>query len=345
MKRAITLCILCVLTFRQATAGSIEFGDILVADVAGAFGGVSSIIQVDPTTGAQTTISSGGHFDLPRSIAIAEDGTIYVADDGLIAVIRVDPTIPDDGLGTNQTVVSSGGIFRSPSEIAIDANGDIVLADRDALGGPGAIIQVDPVSGAQTIVSSGGDFHNPFGIAIASNGDIFVADASAYVDSKGGVIRVDPVTGDQSTVSSGGFFELPNNIAIDANSDLLVVDQFAFNFQDAIFRIDPTIPDDGLGGNQSVVSTGGIFSGISGLALEPNGDIVVADASVDRITRVDPVTGAQTIVSSGGLLDAPVAVAVWEIPEPTTLTLASLGLAGLSAFRPRRRRGSIKSGF
>ena len=75
-------------------------GDILVADM-GAPCLVSRcdndgrIIRVDPITGRQTLLASGAPLLDPAGIAVAPDGSIYVADnyaaddDG--AVIRVDP--------------------------------------------------------------------------------------------------------------------------------------------------------------------------------------------------------------------------------------------------------------
>src|SRR5213593_3800223 len=44
-------------------------------------------------------------------------------------------------------------------------------------------------------------------------------------------------------------------------------------------------------------------------ALKP-GDILVADRSTQAILVVDPVTGVQSTLTAGGLLGAPVAVAV-----------------------------------
>jgi DNA-binding beta-propeller fold protein YncE len=78
--------------------------------------------------------------------------------------------------------------------VAVEADdGDILVADRDAFGGfLGAVIRIDPLSGAQTTVSEGGTFVDPTGVALeADGGDILVADARA------GVIRVDPRSGAQ----------------------------------------------------------------------------------------------------------------------------------------------------
>jgi hypothetical protein len=76
------------------------------------------VIRVDPATGAQTTVSSGGSFDAPSGIALEADGDILVADvqafaDFLGGVIRVDPATGA------QTTVSSGGSFLNPFGVAV----------------------------------------------------------------------------------------------------------------------------------------------------------------------------------------------------------------------------------
>src|SRR2546425_6432013 len=67
---------------------------ILVADE-DAFGGAGGGIRVNPTTGAQTVVSSSGNFVEPTAIAIAVNGDILIADrnafGGAGGVERADP--------------------------------------------------------------------------------------------------------------------------------------------------------------------------------------------------------------------------------------------------------------
>src|SRR5687767_7040259 len=80
---------------------TINPGDILVVDP-NSFGGVGAVFRVDPITGIQTVISSGGFFQEPVAIGIEADGNIVVTDrTGM--VIRVNPETGD------QTVLSAGG--------------------------------------------------------------------------------------------------------------------------------------------------------------------------------------------------------------------------------------------
>jgi hypothetical protein len=59
-----------LLAAAEVAAVTLNPGDILIADQ-GAFGGGGGVIRVDPTTGIQTTVSSGGSFVNPFGIAIA----------------------------------------------------------------------------------------------------------------------------------------------------------------------------------------------------------------------------------------------------------------------------------
>jgi len=326
-----------------------------------------AVIHRDSSTGDLSIVSSGGFFSNPFGIALTANGAILVADRGRRAVILVDPVT---GL---QSIFSSGGFFSAPNGIAVEANGDILVAD-DGLG----VIRLDRVTGDQTLVSSGGFLVRPTGIAVEANGDILVADAPNF--GSGGVFRVNPVTGDQTLVSSGGFLLDPSGIAVAANGDILVASTnipfCPLGCEDPpgnVTRLDPVT------GAQTLVSTDGFFGNPFGIALEDDGDILVADpgahlgAFLDSggVIRVNPVTGSQRALFRDGLFqnvrsiavvrgnvpvigpvdddplvigpvdDLPVIPDVTPIPEPATLLLVSSGLAGLGlAKRKRHPRGA-----
>jgi sugar lactone lactonase YvrE len=245
-----------------ADAGAVQLspGDILVADQE-AFGSRGGVIQVDPATGAQTTVASGGSFANPARVALEAGGDILVTDADAFAfgtggVIRVDPATGA------QTTVSSGGSFADPVAVALEADGDILVADPNAFGGPGGVIRVDPATGAQTTVSSGGSFARPVGVALEADGDILVADGDAF-GGAGGVIRVDPATGTQTPLTSGGSFADPVAVALEADGDIVVADPSAFGGPGGVIRVDPAT------GTQTPVSSGGSFDDPSGVAVVP----------------------------------------------------------------------------
>ncbi len=211
-----------------------------------------------------------------------------------------------------ETAISVGGSFSAPVGVAVEADGSILVVDADAFGGQGGVIRVDPATGSQTEVSSGGLFSNPFDLAIESGGTIVIADPHAR--GVGGVIRVDPASGEQEMLSSGA--EAPSSlplrevgITLDADGHILVVEQTlagGTQGKGRVTRIDPAT------GARTAVSSDGMFASAVGVAVEADGNIVVADANAfggkGGVIRVDPATGEQTQVSSAGSFVGPIGI-------------------------------------
>jgi sugar lactone lactonase YvrE len=148
-------------------------GAIVVGDT-----GARVLLRVDPVSGNRTvlsgcadalcsaTVGTGPPLDFPQALAIEAQGTLIVAEAGVAetafktrALLRVDP------VNGNRTVVSgcanatcsalmgTGPAFSPsfPDAMTILADGTLVVFDRGLAGG--AVLQVDPVSGARRILS------------------------------------------------------------------------------------------------------------------------------------------------------------------------------------------------
>lgn len=300
-------------------------GDILVADFH-AFGGPGGVIRVDPVSGARTTVSAvsappgGPSFLDPADVEVEADGRVLVADFSAFGaaggVIRVNPSTGSRTTVSSNTSPAGGPAFVTPSGLAIEPDGDVLVADRNAFGGGGGVIRVDPVSGARTTVSAtstpagGPAFVEPAGLTLAGNGDILVADEDAF-GGTGGIIRVHPVTGARTALSANGApaggpsFEEPVGIAVTAGGALLVTDEDAFaDAHGGVIRVDP------LTGARTTVSANGApaagpsFGQPYGIAMSPNGSVLVVDFEAfdgsGGVIRVDPGTGARTRVSTNG---------------------------------------------
>jgi DNA-binding beta-propeller fold protein YncE len=70
---------------------------------------------------------------------------------------------------------------------------------------------------------------------------------------------------------------------------------------------------------------------------QTTGAIYVADYNNPYIVQVDPITGSQSLVSSGGLLTRPTGITVVQatVPEPTSIAFAAVALTTLIALRRR----------
>ena len=308
----------------SALAVTLEPGDLIVADVNGAFGGYGGsspsgsgrIIKVDPDTGAQTIISSGNLLDAPWGVAIDANGNIIVVDKAYPGgggtgisgqIIEVNPYNGD------QTVISEDGLFVNPGGVAIDANGNIIVADQlydttgdDTIGG---IIKVDPTTGAQTVVASGGYINGPSDITIDAAGNIYVP--SSIVGGVVSIVRVDPTTGTQELISSGSLSAWYSGIVIDdTTGNIFVSEIYSYN---GIFKVDPDT------GAQTILSSGYPFQDPWDLDIDLAGNLVAADGNwwgEGRIIKVNPADPAvKTVISSSGLLVDPSGIAVFPPPE------------------------------
>ncbi len=325
----ILVVIVCLTVVGTAQAVTLAPGDLIVADFNGAFGGIDGespsgsgrIIKVDPSTGAQTIISSGNLLDAPYSVAIDAVGNIIVLDKanslgggtGVVGqIIKVNPA---DG---SQTVISEDGLFVNPQGIAIDAAGNIIVADF-YYGGTGGIIKVHPTTGVQTVISSGGSINYPNAVTIDGAGNIYVTSSvsgSSYLS----VVKVNPSTGAQTVISSGTFDVWNGGIVIDDTTGNIFVSEIYWI--NGIIKVDPAT------GAQTILSDGFPFGDPYQLDIDPSGNIIVADSgwwAPGSIIKINPAIGATTVISSGGLLIDPAGIAVVpEAPDPVIEALIDI---------------------
>jgi sugar lactone lactonase YvrE len=172
--------------------------------------------------------------------------------------------------------------------------GDILVADDAWTDNNGAIVSIDPRTGAQQVVSSGDLFSDPYDLVLTPRGQLYVVDRDAATDADGAVIRVDPATGAQTLVSSEGGFGNPTAVAREASGRLLVLDEdFTGN---AVIRVDPAT------GAQSQLGPEGLLDDPSGITVDEQQRIFVSDEDATdsfqgAVLQIDPVTGGQTVVA------------------------------------------------
>ena len=326
-----------------ASAVVLQPGDIVVADP-NAFGGSGGLIDVNPTTGSQTAISSNAisNQDLfadPSSVAFLSDGTLAVADPnafgGTGGLIRVDPgTGQESPLSSNQG--SLGGFFADPTGVAVDSFGRLIVADSNAGGGSGAVIRVDPASGQQTLLSSNAVsstdlFTRPVGVTIERNGTILVADADSPAPtsaSKGAIIAVDPSSGQQKLVtnndtSNSALFSSPLGVAVETPGTLLVANTSADSSQNGVILVNRS------SGQQYALATDAGFAAPTGITIDLDGNALIADAEAfggnGGVIRVNPAGGQRSTVS--GNPNAPGAL----FEDPSGMTVIPPSCQGLYA--------------
>ena len=280
---------------------SLPAGTILVADP-DAFGGGGGLIAVDPATGHQTALATGGNFVDPSGVAITMSGTIVVSDRGAFGdggLIAVDP-----GNG-QQTKLSASTDFHRPMGMAADSNGQVVVAYLGAGEGVGKIMRVNLVDGLFHAVAPTVAFMNPADVAIDQSGNVWVAD----LDTSGADSRLHRIdAGGTDSVFAHNEPPGANYVGVTAAAqDHILVASQDFHAAGSVLRFGP-VP---VGGQHlaATVSQGGELASPFGIAVEGNGAILVVDA-INGVIRIDRSTGTQTTVSSGGMFAGPLAITV-----------------------------------
>jgi MBG domain/Domain of unknown function (DUF4214)/MBG domain (YGX type)/Abnormal spindle-like microcephaly-assoc'd, ASPM-SPD-2-Hydin/Immunoglobulin domain len=212
---------------------------------------------------------------------------------------------------------------------------DIFVSDHNlSPSGESGIVRIDRVTGVQSVVTQGGNLGDLFGIAYESPTSVIVVDAGG---GNGLLVRVDVTTGQQTVLATGLGHAM--DVALDADKNIYVTDD-GFGGPGGVFKITPngqvsTLSSGGrpgglvyhpdgylyflgldLGGGQAGIArldpatgqwtalpAGGPIAGGIGLAVDTNGDLLVAEGGTtattdNRIYRVDRITGAQTTIST-----------------------------------------------
>jgi streptogramin lyase len=135
-------------------------------------------------------------------------------------------------------------------------------------------------------------------------------DAILFTDSQAAVLMTDGAS-TPATVAVGQKLMQPFGICVGEDGEYYVSDTGCMG----IIGINPSTHE------QRVVSCGGSLGVPFGMAVEPDGSLLVANAQA--LLRVDPQNGDQMVVSSGGFFKAPIAATV--APSGQIYVLDALG--------------------
>ncbi|HZR16454.1 MAG TPA: hypothetical protein VFE51_03935 [Verrucomicrobiae bacterium] len=265
-------------------------------------------------------------FHGPTSVAVGQDGAIYVADSFNDTIRKISKT------GVVNTIAglaaTSGGVdgpvsnatFNLPMGVAADASGNVFVADF----GNSTIRMISPVGRVITIAGLSGvpgstdgtndsaRFNGPASLAVDKAGNLYVADY--WNNLIRSIVRVDTnwvVTtlagsignyGSDDGTNSNGHFYWPHGIAADNGSNLFVAD----TFNSMVRKISP------IGTNWVVTTLAGSARSVGrndgtngsarfffprGVAVDSLGNVFVADSDNSVIRKVSAV-GTDWVVST-----------------------------------------------
>jgi sugar lactone lactonase YvrE len=254
-------------------------GGLLIAD-----GDSGRVVRADLGSGRLTPFASAG-FVAPTGLAVARDGTVYVADRNAGAVFRV-----------RNGAVSRFATFGDPLDVAVDSQANVFVTGR-----VNTVLRVDAVTGAATRYAGTGDegsagnggpalaahLWSPHGIAVDPGDNVVIAEVTSVrrIDRATNVIDAIAGTGARTLCGERG---PPRQVCLTAlrvtfepDGDFWVTDPENAR----VWRV--------AGGEARAFDLG--FSPFD-VVVESESTVLVADNVNRRVVRYDVSTGAITRV-------------------------------------------------
>jgi sugar lactone lactonase YvrE len=228
------------------------------------------------------------------------------------------------GFSTSDTSLS----FSEPFGIAVDANDTAFFTDGET----GKVWRLTK-DGTVSEVASG--LLTPSAIAVAPDGTLVVAETGANV-----IRRIFPDSGRQEVVAGepgrAGFadgtagqalFNGPIGVAVAPDGTIFVADTYNDRIRliDASGRVSTLAGSGEPGEADAAVGSEASFNTPCGIAVAPDGALIVTDTGNNRIRRVDRTGAVRTIAGSGNraVIDGMLFAASFD--EPTGVAVTSDG--------------------
>ncbi|MEO6327063.1 MAG: hypothetical protein ABIT01_12755 [Thermoanaerobaculia bacterium] len=291
------------------------------------------------STGRGTVDGAGGAAQLsgPTGIALAADGSLFVADPGNFTIRRITP----DGIVTtfagveNRTGSLDG--FRTAARlgdvqgVAFDPAGNLLVADGAnytvrRISPSGAVVTLAGLAlFAGTTDGTGSDarFGTLNGIVVDSAGNAFVTDGGHTIRkiTPAGVVTTVAGRGNAPGAADGpaaeARFNNPVGIALDAEGSLLIADRGNYTIR-RVSSAGQVTTVAGLAGSSGRVNAGGSgarFGAPVAIAVRTDGSLLVGDGNVLRaISAVSTTANVSAFAGEGGTgyLDGPSASAQFD---------------------------------
>jgi sugar lactone lactonase YvrE len=257
-------------------------------------------------------------FSNMMGLAADTQGNIFVADSRNNMIRKITPdgivtTIAGNGRAGSADGRGDSASFFYPEGVAVDRKGNLYIADTHN----SLIRKINPkgivttfagrriyynVPGKDTVVR----FDNPVGIAVDDSGFVYVADRGNDLirkinpDGKVYDIAGNGKPGSKNGNGSAASFYLPGGISLDSIGNMYVAD----TYNNLIRKINPMGVVTTLAGNTARGSGNGkgpaaAFSHPTGIAVDRDGNVFVADVGNNRIRKINPSRIVSVFAGSG----------------------------------------------
>jgi hypothetical protein len=289
-------------------------------------GEASTLAGSPGNAGSANGTNSAARFNEPAGVALDSSGDLYVTEwancllrcitqsGGVATVTSLAGAAAAAGSADG---AANAALFSDPAGVAVDPQGTVYVADSQnntirRIGTDGAVTTLAgtaAASGTNDGTGAAARFSGPNGVAVDTGGNLYVADSSNNAIRKvtpAGVVTTlagsPGLAGTNDGVGKAALFSDPLAVAVDAATNLYVAD--AGN--NTVRKITPagtnwTVTT--LAGSPSASGTNdgtgsaALFNDPSGVAVDANGNVYVADKQNDTIRKITP-TGTNWIVTT-----------------------------------------------
>jgi sugar lactone lactonase YvrE len=282
---------------------------------------------------------SAAQFNKPVGIAADGQGNLFVTDEvnqriRKITTVGVVTTFAGSAQQGINDGTGSAAQFYDPQGIASDAQGNLVVVDsrsfliREIT--PGAVVTTlagNIAVGFTDGTGNSAQFHTPTGAALDLQGNVYIADWGNHAIRKitpAGVVTTLAGNGTPGFADGTGGaarFNYPYGLTVDAQGNVFIADEQ----NHSIRKITATGVVTTFAGNGSIGSADGNasaarFSFPSGLALDAQGNMYVADRGNHRIRKITPAGIVSTVAGTvQGYSDGDANTAKFNQPYGLTL--------------------------
>jgi sugar lactone lactonase YvrE len=250
----------------------------------------------------------------PAGVAFDAAGNVFIADTNNFRIRRITPagvitTYAGNGISgySGDGVSAVNAQLRSPRRVVAAADGTLFIADsedhRVRRVSPGGIISTYAGNGQQGYSGDGGTaitarLDGPSDVALDAAGNLYIAELGNLRVRRvtpGGIITTYAGNGNFFSTGDGGQATAaglagPTSLAIDAAGNLYIGE-----FQGKVRRVTPAGIISTVAGSNNLgyagdggAATSARLGNVQGIAIDPSGNLLIADTTNHRIRKVTP---------------------------------------------------------